>query len=124
MERRTFISGSAAALATTALTACGTGGGHSAAAQAHSPGLSGASSSSLTAMRTTSASGTAGASGPADWTALGRDLDGSLVRPGDAQWKTYKESVRTADGRLPLTQSGFEGFLDTMMTALDPTIAS
>ena len=43
---------------------------------------------------------------------------------GDTQWKAYKESVRTADGRLPLTQSGFEEFLDTMMKALDPTIAS
>ncbi|MEU6466895.1 FAD-binding oxidoreductase [Streptomyces sp. NPDC046976] len=102
MERRTFISGGTAALATTALTACGTGGGHAAAARAHSSGSAGTSSSSLTAMRTTSASGTAGASGPADWTALGRDLDGSLVRPGDAQWKTAHQLYNTRfDGLKP-----------------------
>lgn len=96
MERRTFISGGAAALATTALTACGTGGGHSAAAQAHSSGASGASSSSLTAMKTTTASGAGG------WTALARDLDGTLVRPGDAQWKTAHQLYNTRfDGLKP-----------------------
>ena len=43
---------------------------------------------------------------------------------GDAQWKTFKDTSRTADGRLPLTESGFEEFLDAMMKALDPTTAS
>ena len=43
---------------------------------------------------------------------------------GDAQWKTFKDTSRTADGRLPLTESGFEEFLDAMMRALDPTTAS
>ncbi|MFF8994170.1 FAD-binding oxidoreductase [Streptomyces sp. NPDC014983] len=96
MERRTFISGGAAALATTALTACGTGGGHSAAAQAHPSGVSGASSSSLTAMKTTTASGAAG------WAALARDLDGTLVRPGDARWKTAHQLYNTRfDGLKP-----------------------
>ena len=43
---------------------------------------------------------------------------------GDAQWKTFKDTSRTADGRRPLTESGFEEFLDAMMKALDPTTAS
>ncbi|MEW2624295.1 FAD-binding oxidoreductase [Streptomyces sp. NPDC048106] len=93
MERRTFISGGAAALTTTALTACGSGGGHSAAASTHPAGrpsgTSGASPSSLTPMRSTDASG------PADWSALARDLDGTLVRPGDAQWGTAHRLYNT-----------------------------
>ncbi|KOV95019.1 FAD-binding oxidoreductase [Streptomyces sp. NRRL B-3648] len=93
MERRTFISGGAAALATTALTACGAGGDSSAAA-AHSGTPS--RSSSLTSLRTTSASAAA------NWSALARDLDGTLVRPGDASWKTAHQLYNTRfDGLKP-----------------------
>ncbi|MGA5039583.1 FAD-binding oxidoreductase [Streptomyces capoamus] len=87
MERRTFISGGAAALATTALTACGAGGDSSAAAAAHSGTPS--RSSSLTGLTTTSASAAA------NWAALARDLDGTLVRPGDASWKTAHQLYNT-----------------------------
>jgi FAD/FMN-containing dehydrogenase len=91
MERRTFISGGAAALATTALTACGTGGGP-AAAHTGTPSRS----SSLTSLRTTSASAAA------NWAALARDLDGSLLRPGDASWKTAHQLYNTRfDGLKP-----------------------
>ncbi|WP_030342174.1 FAD-binding oxidoreductase [Streptomyces sp. NRRL S-1022] len=93
MERRTFISGGAAALATTALTACGAGGDSSAAA-AHSGTPS--RSSSLASLRTTSASAAA------NWAALARDLDGTLVRPGDASWKTAHQLYNTRfDGLKP-----------------------
>ncbi|MGW4561479.1 FAD-binding oxidoreductase [Streptomyces sp. NPDC004561] len=96
MERRTFISGGAAALATTALTACGTGGGHSAAAPAHPSGTAGATSSSLTSLKTTSATAAA------NWTALAHDLDGTLVRPGDASWQTAHQLYNTRfDGLRP-----------------------
>ncbi|MGY4998669.1 FAD-binding oxidoreductase [Streptomyces sp. 900105245] len=95
MERRTFISGGAAALATTALSACGAGGGDSASATAHSrtpsPG-----SSSLTSLKTTSAGAAA------NWAALARDLDGQLLRPGDATWKTAHQLYNTRfDGLKP-----------------------
>ncbi|MGW2100828.1 FAD-binding oxidoreductase [Streptomyces olivaceoviridis] len=94
MERRTFISGGAAALATTALTACGAGGGSSAPA-ADRPGTP-SRPSSLTAVKTTSASAAA------NWTALARDLDGSLVRPGDASWKIAHQLYNTRfDGLKP-----------------------
>ncbi|MFE9360732.1 FAD-binding oxidoreductase [Streptomyces olivaceoviridis] len=94
MERRTFISGGAAALATTALTACGAGGGSSAPA-ADRPGTP-SRPSSLTAVKTTSASAAA------NWAALARDLDGSLVRPGDASWKTAHQLYNTRfDGLKP-----------------------
>ncbi|MEU2307854.1 FAD-binding oxidoreductase [Streptomyces misionensis] len=99
MERRTFISGGVAALAT-AVTACGTGGSHPAAASAHPSGGSGTAAPSLTAARTTTAS--AAASAAADWTALAHDLDGTLVRPGDAQWKTAHQLYNTRfDGLKP-----------------------
>ncbi|MER6682281.1 FAD-binding oxidoreductase [Streptomyces olivaceoviridis] len=94
MERRTFISGGAAALATTALTACGAGGDSSAPAADH-PGTP-SRPSSLTAVKTTSASAAA------NWAALARDLDGSLVRPGDASWKTAHQLYNTRfDGLKP-----------------------
>ncbi|ALO94659.1 Lipoprotein [Streptomyces hygroscopicus subsp. limoneus] len=94
MERRTFISGGAAALATTALTACGAGGGSSAPA-ADRPGTP-SRPSSLTSVKTTSASAAA------NWAALARDLDGSLVRPGDASWQTAHQLYNTRfDGLKP-----------------------
>ncbi|MFG2604201.1 FAD-binding oxidoreductase [Streptomyces sp. NPDC048514] len=94
MERRTFISGGAAALATTALTACGAGEGHSAPGSAHTGAPS--RSSSLTSLRTTSATAAA------NWSALARDLDGSLLRPGDASWRTAHQLYNTRfDGLKP-----------------------
>ncbi|MET8766564.1 FAD-binding oxidoreductase [Streptomyces sp. NPDC004658] len=92
MERRTFISGGAAALATTALTACGAGASTPAAEHPGTPSRS----SSLTALRTTSATAAA------NWAALARDLDGTLVRPGDASWSTAHQLYNTRfDGLRP-----------------------
>ncbi|KMS84964.1 MULTISPECIES: FAD-binding oxidoreductase [Streptomyces] len=93
MERRTFISGGAAALAT-ALTACSAGGGSSAPAADH-PGTP-SRSSSLGTLKTTSATAAA------NWAALARDLDGTLVRPGDASWTTAHQLYNTRfDGLKP-----------------------
>ncbi|MFG2354179.1 FAD-binding oxidoreductase [Streptomyces sp. NPDC048521] len=93
MERRTFISGGAAALATTALTACSAGGDDSAsAARSGTPSRS----SSLTTLKAT------GANAAANWAALARDLDGTLVRPGDASWTTAHQLYNTRfDGLKP-----------------------
>ncbi|MEU6599036.1 FAD-binding oxidoreductase [Streptomyces flaveolus] len=93
MERRTFISGGAAALAT-ALTACSAGGGSSAPAADH-PGTP-SRSDSLGTLKTTSATAAA------NWAALARDLDGTLVRPGDASWTTAHQLYNTRfDGLKP-----------------------
>ncbi|MFE3633241.1 FAD-binding oxidoreductase [Streptomyces sp. NPDC059168] len=90
MERRTFITGGTAALATTALTGCSSGTGASARSSARSL------SSSGTALKTTSRTAAA------DWAALARDLDGSLVRPGDANWTTAHQLYNTRfDGLKP-----------------------
>ncbi|MFH9663032.1 FAD-binding oxidoreductase [Streptomyces sp. NPDC017248] len=99
MQRRTFISGGAAALATTALTACGAG--PDPAAPAARPGTP--SRSSLTSLSSTGTSlTTTSAVAAANWAALARDLDGSLLRPGDASWKTAHQLYNTRfDGLKP-----------------------
>ncbi|MYS16479.1 FAD-binding oxidoreductase [Streptomyces sp. SID4982] len=85
MDRRTFLTGGATAL--TALTACAPGGGASAR-----PGPSGSGSAS---RQLTTATRTASAKAAADWTALARDLDGTLVRPGDASWTPARRLCNT-----------------------------
>ncbi|MFE9454765.1 FAD-binding oxidoreductase [Streptomyces sp. NPDC006739] len=95
MQRRTFIAGGTAALATTALAGCGpagvlTGSSPDAAGTPLSAGSPG------TAMKT------AGAAAAANWAALARDLDGRLIRPGDADWKTAHLLYNTRfDGLKP-----------------------
>ncbi|MFJ3642802.1 FAD-binding oxidoreductase [Streptomyces sp. NPDC090108] len=97
MERRTFITGGAAALATTALTACGPG--------ATAGGPAGTGPVGTTATGTVSsrtAMTTAGQAAAANWAALARDLDGTLVRPGDASWTTAHQLYNTRfDGLKP-----------------------
>ncbi|QHA05559.1 FAD-binding protein [Streptomyces broussonetiae] len=89
MERRTFIAGGAAALTATALTGCSSGSGRSSTSAA-------TGSSSLTSLKTTSQSAAA------NWAALARDLDGTLIRPGDAAWKTAHQLYNTRfDGLRP-----------------------
>ncbi|MEU6476353.1 FAD-binding oxidoreductase [Streptomyces sp. NPDC047017] len=94
MERRTFIAGGAGAVAAVTTAGCGGHGGSgggtpSGAAGGGAPGTTASRSPSGTAARTT------GAAAPADWTALARDLDGSLVRPGDADWTTARRLYNT-----------------------------
>ncbi|MFS4095091.1 FAD-binding oxidoreductase [Streptomyces sp. AF1A] len=110
MERRTFITGGAAALATTALTGCGPGGGHSTGASAPPPG--GASSSSLRPLTTTSAAVAA------NWTALARSLDGTLVRPGDATWKTAHQLYNTRFDGLKPAAVAYVAHADDIRTTL------
>ncbi|MGW2443770.1 FAD-binding oxidoreductase [Streptomyces sp. NPDC001675] len=90
MERRTFITGGTAALVTTALAGCSSGTDASARSSARSL------SSSGTALKTTSQAAAA------NWAALARDLDGTLVRPGDASWTTAHQLYNTRfDGLKP-----------------------
>ena len=79
MERRTFIGGGAAAIAAVTTAACD-GGGSAGAAQS----TIGQSLSSRTP-----------AAAAANWSALARDLDGPLVRPGDADWATARQLYNT-----------------------------
>ncbi|MGV9449966.1 FAD-binding oxidoreductase [Streptomyces sp. NPDC003635] len=85
MERRTFIAGGAAALTATTTAAC-TGTGTDTGTN---PRRAAPHSTSVPPMRTTSATS------PATWSALARDLDGQLIRPGDTTWNTARQLYNT-----------------------------
>ncbi|MFJ9867128.1 FAD-binding oxidoreductase [Streptomyces sp. NPDC101165] len=106
MERRTFISGGAAALAATALAGCSTGSGTSARSSAHTLTSSG------TALKTTSQAAAA------NWAALARDLDGPLVRPGDATWKTAHQLYNTRFDGLKPAAVAYVAHADDVRTTL------
>ncbi|MGW4447134.1 FAD-binding oxidoreductase [Streptomyces sp. NPDC004682] len=95
MQRRTFISGGAAALAATALGAC----------EAAPRPAAGPSSATLPSSTTAlTAHGTTGSGSPVarPWSGLGKDLDGTLVRPGDANWTPASRLYNTRfDGLRP-----------------------
>ncbi|GGM20226.1 FAD-binding dehydrogenase [Streptomyces fumigatiscleroticus] len=108
MDRRTFIGGGTATVLTAATTAaCGAGDGHDdpAAPPARGP------SSSRPATRTSSAA-------PADYSALARDLDGSLVRPGDTGWKTARQLYNTRFDTLEPAAVAYVAHPDDIRTAL------
>lgn len=94
LDRRTFVGGGSAALATAALTAC-SGGGSGGTAPARSP------SPRTTPGAAPTATGRA-VRPAADWNALARGLDGSLIRPGDHDWTTARLLYNTRfDGLKP-----------------------
>ncbi|MGW1049503.1 FAD-binding oxidoreductase [Streptomyces sp. NPDC002521] len=105
MERRTFIAGGTAALAATALTGCSSGSGRSTTSAA-------TGSSSLTALKTTSVSAAA------NWTDLAHDLDGTLVRPGDAAWTTAHQLYNTRFDGLKPAAVAYAAHADDIRTAL------
>ncbi|MGX9890221.1 FAD-binding oxidoreductase [Streptomyces sp. NPDC002276] len=84
MERRTFIGGGAAAIAAVATAGCS------------GKSLDIGSGDTSTVANTSKTTGTGKLpSAAANWTALARDLDGTLVRPGDASWKTAHQLYNT-----------------------------
>lgn len=106
MERRTFISGGAAALAATALTGCSSGSSTSAGSSTR------ALSSSGTALKTTSQAAAA------NWAALARDLDGPLLRPGDTTWKTAHQLYNTRFDGLKPAAVAYVAHADDIRTTL------
>ncbi|MEU9150278.1 FAD-dependent oxidoreductase [Streptomyces sp. NPDC048417] len=108
MERRTFISGGAAALTATALTGCSSGG----ASASHTTGAPLASTSSRTALKTTSAAAAA------NWTALAHALDGTLVRPGDGGWTTAHQLYNTRFDGLKPSAVAYVAHADDIRTTL------
>ncbi|WP_042409483.1 FAD-binding oxidoreductase [Streptacidiphilus carbonis] len=87
-SRRTVLrAGAVAAAGAAGLTACSKNGGTTPAGSG--TGAAPASSGSPSAAAVTSASPSTAATTPAraaDWTALGKDLDGLLIRPGDSRY--------------------------------------
>ncbi|MBN0045153.1 FAD-binding oxidoreductase [Streptomyces actuosus] len=111
MDRRTLIGGAAATLTALTTTACsptatGTPGG------AGSTGTAGSAPGSASPGRTISSPG------PADWTALAGDLDGSLVRPGDADWQSARRLYNTRFDSLKPAAVAYVAHADDISTAL------
>jgi FAD/FMN-containing dehydrogenase len=103
MERRMFIGGTATALAAAA-TAC--------KASTGSAGTGGTNTTTQTATRT--ASRTAAA----NWTALARDLDGPLIRPGDTNWRTAHQLYNTRFDTLKPAAVAYIAHAEDIRTAL------
>ncbi|MFF4759548.1 FAD-binding oxidoreductase [Streptomyces sp. NPDC001292] len=117
MERRTFLGGGAAAIATVATTACSGGRGVSARAAtalttASEMSAASGTASASTALRTTSTPS------PTGWAALARSLDGSLVRPGDASWTTAKQLYNTRFDSLKPAAVAYVAHAEDIRTVL------
>ncbi|UIX32891.1 FAD-binding oxidoreductase [Streptomyces sp. GQFP] len=107
MQRRTFMGGGVAALA--AMTTSCTGAKGDTGAKADTGG---ATRTTTTPLTSTSASA------PANWTALGRDLDGPLVRPGDASWAAARQLYNTRFDGLKPAAVAYVSHADDIRTAL------
>jgi FAD/FMN-containing dehydrogenase len=104
MQRRTFIGGGVA-LATTAVSAaCTTGGSE--------PRAGGEAPTSSTSLKTTSRAAAA------NLKALARDLDGSLVRPGEANWAAARQLYNTRFDSLKPTAVAYVAHAEDIRTTL------
>lgn len=116
MERRTFISTTAAATAAFAAAGCtGSDGGGSGKGGGTSRSASGPrSGGSSTPIRTASAA----ASAAANLTALAKDLDGTLVKPGEAKWAAARQLYNTRYDSLKPTAVAYVANPDDIRTTL------
>ncbi|MEU8869017.1 FAD-binding oxidoreductase [Streptomyces umbrinus] len=108
MQRRTFIGGGAALAATAVSAACtsgagGTGGGSG-------PRAGEEARTSGTPVRKTSTA--------ADLKALARDLDGPLVRPGEANWAAARQLYNTRFDALKPTAVAYVAHAEDIRTTL------
>jgi FAD/FMN-containing dehydrogenase len=108
MERRTFIGGGAAALAGLTTAAC-SGGGTSGAART--------TSAATTGMSTSTSTGAVPAAAKT-WSGLAEDLDGTLVRPGEQQWKAAHQLYNTRFDSLKPVAVAYVAHADDVRTAL------
>ncbi|MFJ8717604.1 FAD-binding oxidoreductase [Streptomyces violaceus] len=105
MERRTFLAAGTAGIAaaaapfTTACTKSDTGSGARATAR-------------------TAATGTKSNVTASNWSALARDLDGPLVRPGDTAWTTARQLYNTRFDTLKPAAVAYVDHPDDIRTAL------
>ncbi|MGP2442100.1 FAD-binding oxidoreductase [Streptomyces sp. JW3] len=114
MDRRTFLGGAAGAGLTATVTttaACDTGDG---AGDDTGDGAGDGKGS----RPPVSGSRTPAASAPADWTALARSLDGTLVRPGDADWAPARQLYNTRFDTLRPAAVAYVAHADDIRTAL------
>ncbi|MCX5110496.1 FAD-binding oxidoreductase [Streptomyces sp. NBC_00378] len=101
--RRTLLTAGAAALAGVTATACsGTSGGSTAPSDAAGTSDGSGTSGSTGASSAPPAPSKSTPTGPADFSALAKSLDGGLVRPQDASYPTARQLYNTRfDGLKP-----------------------
>ena len=104
MQRRTFIGGAAATAAAATAAAC-TGGGSG-------PRSGEGARTSGTSLRTTSSATAAGLK------ALAKDLDGPLVRPGEANWAAARRLYNTRFDSLKPTAVAYVAHAEDIRTTL------
>ncbi|MCQ4211325.1 FAD-binding oxidoreductase [Streptomyces longispororuber] len=104
MRRRTFIAASAA-LTAGATAACSSGG-------------SGGGTASRTPVGSTAASASTTTRGAANLDALAKDLDGSLVRPGQSAWAAARQLYNTRYDSLKPTAVAYVAGPDDIRTTL------
>jgi hypothetical protein len=111
MQRRTFIGGGAAALAAAATAGCNgkSSGGRAAATET--------AGTSIRTATTSTGTGTA-AHAAANWTALAKDLDGALVRPGDRSWTAAHQLYNTRFDSLKPTAVAYVAHADDIRTTM------
>ncbi|WP_432120081.1 FAD-binding oxidoreductase [Streptomyces sp. bgisy032] len=105
MERRTLLTAGTAAVAAAATPF--------AAACTTSRGTPRSRPPATTTRTTTTANSAA-----ADWSALARDLDGPLVRPGDRAWQTARQLYNTRFDTLKPAAVAYAAHTDDIRTAL------
>ncbi|MEU6221938.1 FAD-binding oxidoreductase [Streptomyces sp. NPDC047022] len=108
MQRRRFIGGATAAVATAVTAACA-GTKNSAAA------ASGAATTDGTLLRSATVGSRAVA---ANWTALAKDLTGTLVRPGDHAWPTAHQLYNTRFDSLKPAAVAYVAHADDVRTVM------
>ncbi|NGO47904.1 FAD-binding oxidoreductase [Streptomyces ureilyticus] len=104
MRRRTFIGGGTAALAAAVTAGCSGSGSE--------PRSTEGASTSRTPIKTQSESV------PANLAGLAKDLDGSLVRPGDEAWAAARQLYNTRFDSLKPTAVAYVAHADDVRTAL------
>jgi len=105
MERRRFIGGGTAAVAGVALAACRGGS------------VAGAASSSSDSSIGSLSAPVRPAAAP-NWTALARNLDGTLIRPGDAGWTSAHQLYNTRFDGLKPAAVAYVAHADDIRTTL------
>ncbi|MGX1545317.1 FAD-binding oxidoreductase [Streptomyces adustus] len=112
MERRAFIGGGAAVAAAVVTAGCNSGKSGGAARSTGGTVTADATASATTSLRTTANTA------PANWTALAHDLDGTLIRPGDAGWQSARQLYNTRFDDLKPAAVAYVAHADDIRTTL------